>query len=295
MDCISYFKIALALSNIIFFTSVLVVFREQFPVGIIIASLISLYIICGIVIFDNSSLLRDLKKQVDKFKSENDRLNKLNSTLNSNLDSMKEENEKYQLLNEQQAKTLTKFDGQLKENKTVIENGKKVVDDQRTNIVKQEEINKTQKVNLDKLTAQLDIITNNSISLAETNRQLNEQVKSFSMQLNIATSNNVELSNQLKKFELLNGNLKTIITTMAHSIDQSSGLEVELNRSINKVQEVSHDITQSAALMSRIVDGLSHLKFDQFDLNNDGEISRSEWQKAILVTDDEWWNITTKK
>jgi hypothetical protein len=72
---------------------------------------------------------------------------------------------------------------------------------------------------------------------------------------------------------------------MANSIDQSNGLATELGQSIDKVQAVSHDIQRSADLMNRIITGISHMKFDQLDLDDDGQISKSEWQKTVLIDD----------
>lgn len=262
MDCIRYIKIAIALLNAIFFTVITFMFYAQIQTEIAITSLVCLYIITAVVIFDNSSLIRQLQIQANRLAIENTRLTQTNTSLSANVDRLDEENGKYKALNEQQAKSLNRFDIQLRDSKALIDEYKKQLDTFHDSITKLETINNAN----DKL-----------IKIQKDN------LNNMSIQLDVATNNNLQLSEQVKRFELLNTNLKTIITTMAHSIDQSSNLEAELNTSISKIQSVSHDISKSAEMMNMIINGLSHLKFDQLDLNNDGEISQSEWQKTVLL------------
>lgn len=264
MDCIRYTKIGLSLLSAITFTIITVSLYDKIPIGIIISSLICLYILCGIVIFDNSSIIRMLKKEADRLTAENDRLTKLNDSFGSNIDQLNGENRKYKDLNDQHNKNIIKLDNQLKESKAINMASQKQLDEYKVMFNKLTEINltnetliKTQKNNIEKLNQQIDV----------------------------ATNNNIILSGQVKKFESLTINLKTIITTMANSIDQSNGLATELGQSIDKVQAVSHDIQRSADLMNRIITGISHMKFDQLDLDDDGQISKSEWQKTVLIDD----------
>jgi DNA repair exonuclease SbcCD ATPase subunit len=261
-DCVSYTKITLSILSALSLTIIVAAFSDKIPIGVIAASLICLYIVCGIVIFDNSSLIKILKIEADRLHNENGRLNQLNNTLSTNVDSLNVENGKYKTLNTQQASALAKFDNQLKDNKALIDANKKQMENLAQMLVKSEHINNM----------------NNALIISQK-----DNIDKLNAQLGIATANNIELSNQVQKFETLNGGLKTIITTMARTLDQSSNLEAELTKSIDRVQEVSHDIQQSSAIMDKIINGLSHLKFDQLDIDNNGEISKSEWQKIVFL------------
>ncbi len=264
MDCIRYTKITLAIISALSLTIIVATMSNQIPIGVIIASLICLYCVCGIVIFDNSSIIRLLKIQVDRLESENHRLTQLVDTLHTNVENLTTENDRYKGLNDQQTKSLVRLDKQLTDNKTIIETGKKQLEEFRMMLVKASEINEI----------------NNRLIISQK-----DNITKLSQQLDIATTNNTNLALQVQKFETLNGGLKTIISTMARTIDQSSNLETELSNSINKVQAVSHDILESSRIMDQIINGLSHLKFEQLDIDNNGEISKSEWQKMVLVDD----------
>lgn len=269
MDCIRYIKIILSVLSASILTIIVAVFSEKIPLGVIITSLACLYIVCGIVIFDNSSIIKLLKIQVDRLNVENIRLNKLNNTLSINVNALNDENVNYKNLNAQQTKTLEKFSSQIIENKNLLDVSKKQVEDFRALLIKSNEMNEM----------------NNRLIISQK-----DNIDKLNQQLNIAVANNNNLSAQVQKFETLNNGLKTIITTMAKAIDQSSNLEIELNKSINKVQEVSNDIQKTALLMNKIINGLSHMKFDQFDLDNNGEISKSEWQKIVFLENYEPYN-----
>lgn len=261
-DCIRYTKITLSIISALSLTIIVATMSDKIPLGVIIASLACLYIICGIVIFDNSSIIRMLKIQADRLNVENNRLNQLNNTLNSNIETLNDENGKYKNLNDQHAKSLKKFETQLSENRSTIDAGKKQIDDFRTLLIKSAETNEI----------------NNKLIISQK-----DTIDKLNKQLDVAVANNINLSSQIQKFETLNSGLKSIITTMAKTIDQSNNLEAELSKSIDKVQAVSHDILQSSQIMNKIINGLSHLKFDQLDIDDDGAISKSEWQKIVFV------------
>lgn len=264
MDCIRYTKITLAIISALSLTIIVATQSSKIPIEVIVVSLLSLYCVCCIVIFDNSSIIRLLKIQADRLASENNRLTTLNNTLNTNIDNLTSENDRYKGLNDQQTKALAKLDKQIVDNKSIIDAGKKQVDEFRTLLAKSNEIN--------------DI--NNRLIISQK-----DNISKLSQQLDIAITNNTNLSLQIQKFETLNSGLKTIISTMAHTLDQSNNLEAELTKSINKVQDVSHDILQSSRIMNQIINGLSHLKFEQLDIDNNGEISKSEWQQIVFVDD----------
>lgn len=264
MDCIRYTKITLAVISALSLTIIVATLSSKIPNEVIIVSLVCLYCVCGIVIFDNSSLIRQLKIQADRLTSENNRLVQLNDSLNTNVDNLNAENEKYKKLNNQQATALEKLDKQISDNKIVIDTHKKQTEEFRTLLEKSREIN--------------DI--NNKLIISQK-----DNITRLSQQLDISISNNANLTLQVQKFETLNNGLKSIISTMAHTLDQSNNLEAELTKSINKVQAVSHDILQSSKIMNQIINGLSHLKFEQLDIDNNGEISISEWQKMVFVED----------
>jgi len=102
-----------------------------------------------------------------------------------------------------------------------------------------------------------------------------------SQQLEKSKSRNNELAAQIGKFQSLNNNMKTIILTMAQTMDQSNKLADALNQSIGKIEQASSDVLRSAQIMNKLQSGLQNLKFNQLDLNQDGSISRIEWDQAI--------------
>lgn len=100
-------------------------------------------------------------------------------------------------------------------------------------------------------------------------------------QLKESQTQNEELATQISKFQSLNNNMKTIILTMAQTMDQSNKLADALNVSIGKIEQASSDVLRSAEIMNKLQSGLQNLKFSQLDLNQDGSISRIEWDQAV--------------
>lgn len=120
--------------------------------------------------------------------------------------------------------------------------------------------------------------------IEEKNKQLKEHkilIEKQDLQLKQQTKNNQEMTDQVHKFQSLNTNLKTIILTMAQTIDQSNHLANTLNLSISKIENVSNDVLRSAEIMSKLQTGLSSLKFRELDADADGLITQLEWEKMM--------------
>lgn len=148
--------------------------------------------------------------------------------------------------------------------------------------------NKELSTNVDKLreeNGELVVIVSKIKSQNEERaRQLKESkilIEKQDLQLKEQTANNKEMTDQVHKFQSLNANLKTIILTMAQTIDQSNHLANTLNMSISKIESVSSDVLKSAEIMSKLQMGLTSLKFKELDVDSDGSISYMEWEKMI--------------
>lgn len=157
-----------------------------------------------------------------------------------------EENKELQKNNEELEATVDEGKKQLRERGKQIKEQKKLVEEEKKSVQ-----------------AQKDIV-------AKQQKQLDEQ------KANVQT-----LTAQIAKFQQLNSNMKTIILTMAQTMDQSNKLADALGQSIARIENASNDILQSAEIMERLQTGLKKLKFSQLDLNQDGSISRIEWNQAI--------------
>lgn len=149
------------------------------------------------------------------------------------------------------------YDQNLKDNQVLLESQKKIIKRYESNLEDLKRTTKEQQSQLDKASANLD----------KLEREVDQSQK-----------NNKQLSDQIVRFQSLNRNLKTVILTMAESLDKSNELSNALNASITKIENASHDILQSANLMEKLTTNISHLKFKDLDVNGDGVISIDEWK-----------------
>jgi len=148
--------------------------------------------------------------------------------------------------------------------------------------------NKELSANVDKLSDQnnelSDTVSKIRLQIEDRNKQLKDQkvlIEKQDSQLKLQIKNNQEMTEQVQKLQTLNANLKTIVLTMAQTIDQSNHLANTLSASINKIESVSNDVLRSAEIMSKLQTGLSSLKFRELDSDADGLISQLEWEKMI--------------
>ena len=116
-------------------------------------------------------------------------------------------------------------------------------------------------------------------SLNQENTNLKDEITQVKQNNDALTRNNADLANNVKKFGSLNSNLKTIIQTMAQSMDDSKELAKTLQSSIDKIEVMSNEVEKSSEIMQSLVLELGKAKFDEVDTDRDGTITKTEWTK----------------
>lgn len=182
---------------------------------------------------------------------------KVLADIRNEVDHLKDERAEFDRANRDLQINNQEYDQNIKDNQVLIENQKKIIKRYESNLEDLKRLTKEQQTQLDKASANLDKLEN---------------------EVNQAQKNNKQLSEQVIKFQSLNRNLKTVILTMAESLDKSNELSNALNKSIVKIENASHDILQSASLMEKLTTNISNLKFKDLDINGDGVISIDEWK-----------------
>lgn len=123
-------------------------------------------------------------------------------------------------------------------------------------------------------------IKDNKIFLDQSKKLVDRQKKQIeeqSLQLETFQKSNRELTSEITRLTELHTNMKKIILTLAQTMDQSKNLEKALSKNLDRLERASASTEKTAVIMTKLTNDLKNIKFAQIDTDQDGIITRIEW------------------
>lgn len=282
------------------FLGLLGTFTGGSTLGFAVASSQPWYLIAGaalllteslFVLFDSSKVLNDIKKEIGNLKKSLDEFRQSNVQLKDNINQLEELKSSFLKETEDLQKTIEgsadQID-QLTQLKSQYVDANRQLKDQ---LVDQEEKNRELELAVDNLDSIKNKITQENQKLQTLLKQGQTQIDSLTSirdkyleenkrlesEVNDLSTNNSTLKEQVEKLNSLYQDSKKLLVNLATAGDVFQEFSSTIDTNLTKMDHTQIGLDQTAQTFKNLVEKLSQKKFEDFDLNNDGQITQEEF------------------
>jgi predicted nucleic acid-binding Zn-ribbon protein len=124
--------------------------------------------------------------------------------------------------------------------------------------------------------------------LEELKDRYTEQIMALKGELDKSKDNNEELKtqintldNQLEKLKKLYADTKQLMFNLSQGGDIFNQFSTSIDTSVVKLDDTQDDLDQTAKQLEALVEKLKSQKFEELDINQDGNISKDEFEKNL--------------
>lgn len=218
--------------------------------------------------FDSSKVVMDIKKEISKMNKEVNNFRNENHSLNKNLKHLEQIKDEY-------FDKIESFNEMIIENKETIEELETIkIQYEDEHIILAENVKKFIKEN--KQLQKLIVKANNKmLDLEEMNEKYKTECEKFKEE-------NEQLSNTVSKLTSLYNTTKELMIQLANFGDDCNDFAKNINTSIIKLDSKIDDIDILQSQMKTLLTDLSSKQFYDFDKNEDGVVTQSEFEAGVL-------------
>jgi len=250
--------------------------------------------------FDSSKVLADIRKQIDILKTDLDLFDSENRQLCQNIDHLKQVKENFVKENRKLHSTLEQTEEhmrKLKHLKDELEENIEAEKDELTHFsVQNEELSqKLEQINQlkeayqqenEQLQTLLDNGQNQIGKLEQLKIEYASEILILRDDLQLTQQNNYDLKDQVKEMDVqleklrkLYQDTKQLMYNLSQAGDIFNQFSTSIDTSVVKLDTTQDDLDETARQLKQLVEKLKDQTFEEIDLDQDGKITKDEFQR----------------